>query len=158
MVPSRTSVAAYEELKSEIDRLVGDVNGRYGTTGRVPIHYLYRNLDQLDLFAHYRAADVAMVTPLRDGMNLVALEYVLSKTDGDGALILSEFAGAAEYLSDAKLVNPYDIHAMGEALHDAFHTNARARKARMRAMRDEVLRLDVHRWADEYLRILEAES
>jgi len=158
MVPSRTDVQAYADLKAEIDRMIGSVNGRYGSTGSVPIHYLYRNLDQRTLFAHYQAAEVAMVTPLRDGMNLVALEYVISKLDTDGVLVLSEFAGAAEYLKDAILVNPYDIHAMAESLHDAFHMSTRARKRSMRSMREEVARLDVHHWADEYLRTLEQET
>jgi trehalose 6-phosphate synthase/phosphatase len=98
MVPSRTDVKAYADLKNEVDRMVGDINGRYGETGRMPVHYLYRNLTQRALFAHYRAADVALVTPLRDGMNLVAEQYAPPRTDNDGVLVLSEFAGAARDL------------------------------------------------------------
>ncbi|MCC6876881.1 MAG: trehalose-6-phosphate synthase, partial [Sandaracinaceae bacterium] len=92
MVPSREAVRAYEELKNEIDRLVGDINGRFSTTGLIPIHYFYRNLELPDLVAHYRAADVALVTPRRDGMNLVAHEYAAARVDGDGVLVLSELA------------------------------------------------------------------
>lgn len=155
MVPSRTAVEAYAALKAEIDRMVGSVNGRFAATGNVPIHYLYRNLDPTTLFAHYRAADLALVTPLRDGMNLVAQEYVASRVDEDGALVLSEFAGAAEYLREAFLVNPYDIGAIAAAVKTALSLDRRKLKQRMRSMRAEVLRLDVHHWADGYLSALE---
>ena len=109
-------LAAYAELKEHIDQLVGEINGRHGTTGRVPMQYFYRNFDQRSLFAHYRAADVAVVTPLRDGMNLVAHEYVISRQDEDGVLILSEFAGAAGHLPEALQVNPYDIDGIAQAM------------------------------------------
>jgi trehalose 6-phosphate synthase/phosphatase len=157
MVPSRTDVQAYADLKQEIDRMVGDINGRYADTGRVPIHYLYRNLSQRALFAHYRAADVALVTPLRDGMNLVAHEYAAARTDDDGVLVLSEFAGAAKYLKGALLVNPYDVESTASTIHRALGMKRSERKKRMRALRAEVLRLDVHRWADDYIRALEGE-
>jgi len=155
MVPSRTDVQAYADLKAEIDRMVGDINGRFADTGCVPIHYLYRNLSQRALFAHYRAADVALVTPLRDGMNLVAHEYAAARTDEDGVLILSEFAGAAKYLKGAVLVNPYDGESTTSALHQALNMKATEKRKRMRALRAEVMRLDVHRWADGYLAALE---
>jgi trehalose 6-phosphate synthase len=155
MVPSRTDVKAYAELKEEIDRMVGDINGRYAETGRVPVHYLYRNLSQRELFAHYRAADVALVTPLRDGMNLVAHEYAAARTDDDGVLVLSEFAGAAKYLEGAVLVNPYDVDSTTSAIHRALTMKPSERKRRMRALRTEVMRLDVHRWADGYISALE---
>jgi trehalose-6-phosphate synthase len=155
MVPSRTDVKAYSDLKDEIDRMVGDINGRYADTGRVPIHYLYRNLSQRALFAHYRAADVALVTPLRDGMNLVAHEYAAARTDDDGVLVLSEFAGAAKYLKGAVLVNPYDVESTASAIHRALTMRQSEKKERMRALRAEVMRLDVHRWADDYIRALE---
>lgn len=155
MVPSRTDVKAYSDLKKEIDRMVGDINGRYAETGRVPIHYLYRNLSQRALFAHYRAADVALVTPLRDGMNLVAHEYAAARTDEDGVLILSEFAGAAKHLKGAVLVNPYDVESTSSAIHRALHMKPSEKRKRMRSMRAEVMRLDVHRWADGYLGALE---
>lgn len=155
MVPSRTDVEAYARLKAEIDRLIGSVNGRFARTGRVPLHYLYQNLDRTTLFAHYLAAEIALVTPLRDGMNLVAHEYVVAHREGNGALVLSEFAGAAEYMKDAFLVNPYDIEGMSRAIEHAFETDTRERRARMRSMRKEVERLDVHRWADSFLEQLE---
>jgi len=156
MVPSRTDVKAYADLKREIDRMVGDINGRYADIGRVPIHYLYRNLSQRDLFAHYRAADVALVTPLRDGMNLVAHEYVAVRTDEDGVLVLSEFAGAARHLKGAILVNPHDLDATSNAIHLALTMKAPEKRKRMRSMRAQVMRLDVHRWADRYINALES--
>lgn len=155
MVPSRTDVQAYADLKREIDRMVGDINGHYAETGRVPIHYLYRDLSQRALFAHYRAADVALVTPLRDGMNLVAHEYAVAHTDEDGVLVLSEFAGAAKYLKGALLVNPYDVESTTSAIHRALTMEPREKRKRMRALRKEVMRLDVHRWADACIGALE---
>tara|TARA_B100001750_G_scaffold245069_1_gene263818 strand:- start:54 stop:1433 length:1380 start_codon:yes stop_codon:yes gene_type:complete len=155
MVPSRTDVAAYAELKEHIDQLVGEINGRHGTTGRVPMQYFYRNFDQRSLFAHYRAADVAVVTPLRDGMNLVAHEYVISRQDEDGVLILSEFAGAAGHLPEALQVNPYDIDGIAQAIRDALAMPRDEQQRRMQALRTEVQALDVHRWADDYLTALE---
>ncbi|MGB8329276.1 MAG: trehalose-6-phosphate synthase [Polyangiales bacterium] len=155
MVPSRTDVKAYADLKREVDRMVGDINGRYADTGRVPVHYLYRNLSQRELFAHYRAADVALVTPLRDGMNLVAHEYAAARTDEDGVLVLSEFAGAARHLKGAILVNPYDLESTSEAIRTALTMKASDKRRRMRSLRAEVMRLDVHRWADRYIAGLE---
>ncbi|MEM9192335.1 MAG: trehalose-6-phosphate synthase [Myxococcota bacterium] len=157
MVPSRTDVEAYAKLKAEVDRLVGSINGRYGKTGQVPIHYIYRNLDQRTLFAHYVAARVALVTPLRDGMNLVAHEYCLARGNDDGVLVLSEFAGAAESLTDAILVNPYDMRSTAEAIDYARRLELRTQRRRMRALRNAARKLDVHRWADSYLKLLESE-
>lgn len=155
MVPSRESVAAYRELKDEIDRLVGNINGRYATTGRMPIHYFYRNLAPADLYAHYCTASVALVTPLRDGMNLVAHEYVASRTDLSGVLVLSEFAGAARYLDGALLVNPYDIQGTAETLRFALRMSASEQRERMKTLRTKVRQLDVHRWADGVLASIE---
>lgn len=155
MVPSRTDVAAYGELKDEVDRLVGDINGRFGATGRAPIHYLYRNLDPEALFAHYRAADVALVTPLRDGMNLVAHEYVAAHTDTPGHLILSEFAGAASFLKGAFMVNPHDLDGIANALSHAHGLDDKARTQDMKTLGQQVRRLDVHGWAKRFLEQLE---
>ena len=155
MVPSRTDVRAYEELKNEIDMLVGDINGRFASTGIVPLQYFYRNFDQRALFAHYRAADVALVTPLRDGMNLVAHEYVISRVNEDGVLVLSEFAGAADFFDDALQVNPYDVDAIADALERALAMPKREQKKRMRTLREEVRALDVHQWADDFVSTLE---
>src|SRR5690606_13476473 len=107
-VPSRGNIPRYKELQQEVDELVGQINGRFGTPAWSPIVYMRRNLDQKELAALYAVADAALVTPLRDGQNLVAKEYVACKPDGDGALILSEFAGAAAEMGEAIQVNPYD--------------------------------------------------
>jgi trehalose 6-phosphate synthase/phosphatase len=155
MVPSRTDVEAYALLKEEIDRLVGEVNGRFGQTGRVPIHYLYRNMEWPALVAHYRAADVALVTPLRDGMNLVAQEYAAARVDGDGVLVLSEFAGAARYLTDAVLVNPYDVGGMAAALELALTMPEDERRRRMASVMAATRKLDVHNWSEQFLARLE---
>ncbi len=157
MVPSRTDVQAYADLKEEVDRMVGDINGRYSDSGRIPIHYLYRNLSQRALFAHYRAADVALITPLRDGMNLVAHEYVASRSNDDGVLVLSEFAGAAEHLKQALLVNAYDVNAVTAAIGEAVNMPLEEQTKRMKALRSEVRKLDVHKWADQYVRDLEGQ-
>jgi trehalose 6-phosphate synthase/phosphatase len=109
VVPSRTQVDTYEQYRQKLDELVGRINGAHATVNSVPIHYLYRSLPQTDLVALYRSADLMLVTPLRDGMNLVAKEFVATRTDEDGILLLSEFAGAAEELREAVSVNPYDI-------------------------------------------------
>jgi trehalose 6-phosphate synthase/phosphatase len=155
MVPSRTDVRAYADLKTEIDRLVGDINGRFSSAGRVPIQYFYRNLPATQLYAHYRAADVALVTPLRDGMNLVALEFAACRIHGGGVLVLSEFAGAAQYLNDALIVNPYDIQGLSHTLREALAMPAEEAARRMHGLRAQVHKLDVHRWADDYLDQLE---
>jgi trehalose 6-phosphate synthase len=155
MVPSRTDVKAYADLKREIDRMVGDINGRYAETGYVPVHYLYRDLSRRALFAHYRAADVALVTPLRDGMNLVAHEYAAARADESGVLVLSEFAGAAKHLRGAVLVNPYDVESTATAIHRALTMEPGEMRERMRALRSDVMRLDVHRWADSCIAALE---
>ncbi len=155
MVPSRIDVRAYAQLKREVDRLVGKVNSRFARSGRVPIQYLYRNLDPLSLYAHYRAADVALVTPLRDGMNLVALEYVAARTECDGVLVLSEFAGAAHYLHHALMVNPYHCRGLRDAIVAALELGPEEQRRCMEALRLEVAELDVHAWADRFLALLE---
>ena len=155
MVPSRTDVLAYETLKAEVDRLVGSIDGRYGRTGRVPIHYLYRSLDPRELYAHYLAADIALVTPLRDGMNLVAQEFVAARRDESGVLVLSELAGAADYLDGALCVNPYDIDEIADALERARDMDPDEIHRRMRSMRAAVAELDVHEWARGFLDELE---
>src|SRR6266513_3429214 len=113
VVPSRVEIPRYIEFKGRIDRLVGDINGRFSTSTWIPVQYHFRGLEREDLLAHYRACDIAFITPLKDGMNLVAKEYCACRTDEDGALILSQFAGAVEQLKpDALLVNPYDVELM----------------------------------------------
>jgi trehalose 6-phosphate synthase/phosphatase len=154
-VPSRTQVDQYERFTSEVNELVGRINGRYGTPTAVPIHYLYRNLDQRELTALYRAAEVMLVTPLRDGMNLVAKEYVASHGDDRGVLILSEFAGAASELGEAISVNPYDIDAMAGAIRAALAMPEEERRFRMQALRQRVARFNVHAWAEHFLATLQ---
>ena len=158
MVPSREAVRAYRDLKDEVDRMVGDINGRYAVTGLVPVHYFYRSLSKDDLYAHYRAADVALVTPLRDGMNLVAHEYCASRLEETGALVLSEFAGSAHYMPDALLVNPHDVNQTMDALLTALRMPPEVQRERMRALRAVVKKLDVHGWAERYLQQLESNA
>ncbi|MBI4543213.1 MAG: bifunctional alpha,alpha-trehalose-phosphate synthase (UDP-forming)/trehalose-phosphatase [Gemmatimonadetes bacterium] len=150
-VPSRERIADYQALKRQIDELVGRINGRYSDRGWAPIRYLTRALPPAELGPLYRAADVALVTPLRDGMNLVAKEYVAAQVDGDGVLVLSELAGAATELPEALIVNPYDVDAVAEALHRALTMSEEERRARMRALRDRVRSRDVHAWVREFL-------
>jgi trehalose 6-phosphate synthase len=147
VVPSRSQVEEYRELKREIDRHVGRINGRFEQEGWTPIHHLYRALDRDELVAHYRACSVALVTPLRDGMNLVALEFLASRTDDDGALVLSEFAGVAEHLGGATQVNPYDLDGVADALRAALDLPREARRRTMRGLRRIVRDNDVSRWA-----------
>ncbi|MPZ52381.1 MAG: trehalose-6-phosphate synthase [Acidimicrobiia bacterium] len=146
-VPSREDVDAYQDTRRNIEEGVGRINGRFGTMEWTPVHYLYRTLDRKDLVALYREADVMLVTPLRDGMNLVAKEYVASRVGIGGVLVLSEFAGAAERLSQAVLVNPYDVDGLATGLLDAIHMHEDEAAERMSAMRSHLQRWDVHAWA-----------
>ncbi len=155
-VPSRTNVEAYQEFRSLVDGLVGRINGAFGTPRWVPVHYIYRGLAERELVALYRAADVMVVTPLRDGMNLVAKEFVASRTDGDGVLVLSEFAGASWELPEAVQVNPYDAEATAESLYRALMMDEEERRRRLGPLRARVASYDVHRWAATFLEQLEA--
>lgn len=153
LVPSRENVSEYQELKNEIERLVTQINGEFTMPGWVPIHHLYRNLSRPELVAYYRAADIAMVTPLRDGMNLVAKEYCASNVGENGALILSEFAGAAAQFQrlGAFLVNPYDIEEVANALYAACQLPVLERKMRMHKLRENVRRNNISTWVDGFL-------
>ncbi len=153
-VPSREGVAEYESFAGEVQQLVGRINGKYSTPTSVPIHFLNQTFSQRELVALYQAADVMLVTPLRDGMNLVAKEFVASRPDEDGVLVLSAFAGAASEMGEAVSVNPYDIDATAFALGSALEMPATERKTRMRAMRERVFSNDVHRWATDFIRDL----
>ncbi len=155
-VPSRTHVGAYRKFRRRIDALVGRVNGAYATSTWAPVHYIYRNLDERELVALYRAADVMLVTPLRDGMNLVAKEFVATRTDEDGVLVLSEFAGASAELAEALHVNPYDVDRTSEVYHHALTLPAEERKARMVGLRRRVTAYDVDHWTRSFLGALEA--
>ena len=154
VVPSREDIDRYRELKTEIERLVGHINGSFVRPGGwVPVWYVYGNLSRLELLAYYRAADIALITPLKDGMNLVAKEYCVCSVEEDCVLILSEFAGAAAQLArGALLVNPYDIEGVADTIHRACHMDRRERQARMRRMRRSIRENDVFQWVDSFLR------
>lgn len=154
--PSRGGVEAYRELRREVEALVGRINGEFGTPTWTPVHYMYQSVHDELLLALYRAADAFVVTPLRDGMNLVAKEFVASRTDDDGTLLLSEFAGAAEELSEALLVNPYDVDGVADAIHHALIMDATERQRRMRALRARVADHDVDWWVNSFLDALAA--
>jgi trehalose 6-phosphate synthase/phosphatase len=153
VVPSRRGIPEYEALKTEIERLVGEINGAFtDQTGWVPIHYSYRSLDRYELLGYYRAAEIALLTPLKDGMNLVAKEYCASSLEENCVLILSEFAGAAAELQrGALLVNPYDIVGVSDALRLAFHMPPSERHARMRRIRQTIRNHDIFWWVDSFL-------
>lgn len=153
-VPSREGVAAYQRTRRQVDALVGRINGQFGTPRWTPIHYVYRGIPPTMLAALYRSADVMLVTPLRDGMNLVAKEFVACRADENGVLVLSEFAGAADEMSDALIVNPYDVDGTADALHRALVMSREERRERMRALRAHVFERDVHRWVASFLDIL----
>jgi trehalose 6-phosphate synthase/phosphatase len=155
-VPSRENVEAYRELRDEVDAMVGRIHGQFATPDWSPIHYLVRGLSQPEIVALYRSADVALVTPLRDGMNLVAKEFVAARPDGDGVLILSEFAGAAGELAEALHVNPYDVETTAAAYLRALTMPEEERRTRMVSLRERVLSHDVHWWARTFVARLEA--
>ncbi|MEN8183626.1 MAG: bifunctional alpha,alpha-trehalose-phosphate synthase (UDP-forming)/trehalose-phosphatase [Myxococcota bacterium] len=150
-VPSRSQVTEYRELKREIDELVGRVNGRFATAQWSPIRYLYRSFPQDRLCGLYRDADVALITPLRDGMNLVAKEYVACQVEERGVLVLSRMAGAAETMRETLLVNPNDVEETAEAIHRALIMEPEQRRTRMVALRARERRDDVHAWVNSFL-------
>ncbi|MFH1374193.1 MAG: trehalose-6-phosphate synthase [bacterium] len=149
VIPSRLLVPDYQELKESLDALAGSINSRFSQHGWIPIHYVFRALDRIQLLGHYRACEIALITPLRDGMNLVSKEYCASSIDNNGVLILSEFAGAAEQMSKAALmVNPYDIEGTADAIYQAYIMDPEERRKRMKVLRSEVRRNNVHKWID----------
>jgi trehalose 6-phosphate synthase len=152
--PSRERVEQYQVLRHEIEAQVGQINGDFGSVGHPAVHYLHQSYSRAELAAMYRAADVMLVTPLRDGMNLVAKEYVAARPDLGGALVLSEFAGAAAELKQAYLVNPHDIDGVKDAILAAMQVDARTAARRMRPMRRYVATHDVSRWAMKFLHAL----
>ena len=152
--PSRERVEHYQRLRADIERSVGRINGEYARVGYPPVHYLHRSLPREELAAFFVSADVMLVTPLRDGMNLVAKEYVACKHDLSGALVLSEFTGAAIELNQAFLVNPHDLDGLRDTLHEALNVEPEEGRRRMRALRRQVLTHDVDRWARTFLTTL----
>jgi trehalose 6-phosphate synthase/phosphatase len=151
VVPSRTRVGHYIQLKKQLDGLVGEINGKHGTIGWMPVWYLYRSLPFHSLAALYSLVDVALVTPLRDGMNLVAKEYTATKTDGKGVLILSETAGAAQELGEAILINANNQEEIAQALAKALEMPEQEQIERNRIMQKRLRRYDVVQWANEFV-------
>ncbi|MBE7558752.1 trehalose-6-phosphate synthase [bacterium] len=151
VVPSRARLKRYQDLKLDIERLVSQINGEFTRSGWVPIHYVFRPLERAELLAYYRTAEIAIVTPLKDGMNLVAKEYCAASLE-TGVLILSEFAGAAAQMQkSALLVNPNDITGMADAIYRAFTMDRAERMARMRRLRATVKRQDIYDWVNSFL-------
>ncbi|MFC1837757.1 trehalose-6-phosphate synthase [Thermodesulfobacteriota bacterium] len=152
VVPSRTLDPDYQNLKEQLDQMVGRINARFGNAGWIPIHYVFRSLDNIQLAAHYRTSEIAFITPLRDGMNLVAKEYCACSVDNNGVLILSEFAGAADQLGEkALLVNPYDIEKTADTIYRAFTMPREERQQRMQWLRSQIQKNDVHRWLRNFM-------
>lgn len=151
VVPSREHVPEYQDLKARIERGVAQVNGAYSQPGWVPIHYVFRSVERAELLAYYRAADVALITPLKDGMNLVAKEYCAAQSENNGVLILSEFAGAAFQLAGgATLVNPYDLEGVAAAIRRAVALSPLQRRPAMQRLRRNVKRQDVFWWVGQF--------
>ena len=132
---------------------MGEINGQFTRSGWVPIHYLYRSLNRPELMAYYRLDEIALITPLKDGMNLVSKEYCACNIEKNGVLILSEFAGAAAQLHrGAIMVNPYDVEGMSNAIYRAVNMNQRERRRKMRRLRDMVRRRDIFWWENNFLK------
>ncbi len=151
VAPSRVEIPKYHEFKQRIDGLVGEINGRFSTGTWLPVQYHFRSLERDDLLAHYRACEIALVTPLKDGMNLVAKEYCACRIDKSGVLILSEFAGAAEQLKrSALLVNPYDVEQVADTILKAFRMSKAQRSTRMKRMRQLISNENVFSWVNSF--------
>jgi trehalose 6-phosphate synthase len=154
--PTRSTVPEYVTLRRSVEELVGSMNGTHGHIGRMAVHYLYKNYDIEELVALFLAADVMLVTPLRDGMNLVSKEYVAARVDDSGVLILSEFTGAAHELAESLIVNPHDLDGLMSAIVDALGMPRGEQHRRMHALRARVESHDVYHWADSFLVALAA--
>ena len=155
--PTREDVDAYSDIREELESLSGSINGRFADFNWTPIRYIHRSVARDKLAALYRVSRVGLVTPLRDGMNLVAKEYVAAQNPDDpGVLVLSKFAGAVEELAEALIVNPYDVDAMAEAVHQALTMPLEERRRRHAALYDRVRRRDAHAWRRDFLSTLES--
>ncbi|MFC0116226.1 alpha,alpha-trehalose-phosphate synthase (UDP-forming) [Kibdelosporangium aridum] len=152
--PSRERVEHYQRMRQGIEQVVSRINGEFGKVGHPVVHYLHQSVDRRELVAFFSAADVMVVTPVRDGMNLVCKEYVACRHDLGGTLVLSEFVGAAAELTSAFLVNPHDLDGVKNALHAALTIDPAEGRRRMRALRRQVLTHDVDRWARSFLEAL----
>lgn len=151
VVPSRDTVPKYKELKDQIDQVVGNINAHFRTINWVPIHYFYRSFSVEFLSSIYSSADICMVTPMRDGMNLVSKEYVASRNNEDGVLILSEMAGASKELNDALIVNPNNIGDIMKAIVQAINMSPEEQHMRMKSMRAIVTKFDIHLWVKNFM-------
>ncbi len=151
IVPSRTDVSKYRELKQEVDERISRINGKFSTIGWTPIHYFYRSFGLPDLIAMYRASDIALVTPLKDGMNLIAKEYIASRPDGTGVLVLSEKAGTARELGEAVIVNPNNEQEMIGALLEALSMPRKEQIKRNRVMQKRLKQHHIVKWAHEFM-------
>lgn len=154
VVPSRSKVDHYQQMKRQIDEVVGRINGKFGSISWTPILYHYKFLPFHKLVALYNSSDVALVTPIRDGMNLIAKEYVATKREGKGVLILSEMAGASKEVREAIIVNPNDLEEIAGALKDALEMPEEEQRRRNRIMQSRLERHDVVRWADSFVQSL----
>ena len=150
-VPTREKIGAYAELRRNVNELVARINSKHGSPTGSPVQFLYRDVPVDQLIALYRSADIMLVTPLRDGMNLIAKEYVAARTDNQGCLILSEFAGAATELASALTVNPYDVSALADTILRALRMSTHEQQARMSELRNAVSTQTVHRWARDFI-------
>jgi trehalose 6-phosphate synthase/phosphatase len=157
-VPSRTRVPEYRQMRREIEETVGRVNGRFSQGAYHPVHYYYRQVPRRDVAAFYRAADVGLVTPLRDGMNLVCMEFMAANFDRTPVLVLSELAGASHELTDAVRVNPRDLEGLMEGIKTALEMPAEERALRAARLRARIRALDVHGWAERILTQLSGKS
>lgn len=157
-VPSRENVPQYQQLKKEVDELVGKINGKFSTATWVPVWYFYRSLPFEELVELYTSCEVAFLTPIRDGMNLVAKEYIASRTDQTGVLILSEMAGVAHEMNDALLINPNDYNQMAEALKTALEMPIEEQKSRNKILQNRIKRYNVEKWASAFMEALDAAS
>ncbi|MFT6662807.1 alpha,alpha-trehalose-phosphate synthase (UDP-forming) [Maricaulis maris] len=154
--PSRSKVEEYQELRLELDQLAGRINGDHGDLDWIPLRYLARSYSREELAGLFRIARVGLVTPLRDGMNLVAKEFVMAQDESDpGVLVLSQFAGAAEQMQEALIVNPHDRHKVADAIHQALTMPLEERQTRWRKLRDIVVKQDIAWWRNNFLRDLE---
>ena len=155
IVPSRVEVDQYQWLKSEIEELVGSINGEFATLNWNPVIYFYRSLPFENLIELYSSADIALLTPLRDGMNLVAKEFIASKINHKGVLILSEMAGASKELGEAIAVNPFNIEDLSDAIYEALNMPDEEQQKAIQTMQTRIKRYDVHKWASEFVKALE---
>ena len=153
VVPSRAFIPTYNSLKIEIERLVGEINGQFTQSGWIPIHYIFRHLTTEELVAYYRTAEIVLLTPLKDGMNLVAKEYCASNLEETGVLILSEFAGAvAQLQKGAIVVNPYVVEGIADAIYKALTMDEEEKRTRMKKLRQSIRRQDIYWWIDSFLK------